>query len=179
MVKGVRFGVVLVLVATMLPAGSEAGGRTADAQKAGIHLVAAKPSSRFCKPGDVVGIWRLVKWTSDFQFKDPKAPFLLPYQLFQFSADKVMKSAHSAKPFQGDPVKMFKAMPALVTYAFDRDGMLTIKANGSAASETWHCVWMTENRADEQRQTLLKKGDLVMTLVGNNGQALYARQMSR
>lgn len=180
MVKCVGFRVVLVLVALAVPAGSEAGGKASTDPGAGAQRIAAKPYSRFCKPGDVVGTWHLVKWTSDYQFKDPNAPYLLPYQVFQFSADKVMKSAHSPKPFERDPAKIFKTMPALVTYAFDRDGMLTIKAKGAAsASETWHCVSITEERADEQRQATFKKGDLVMTLVGPNGQALYARQMRR
>jgi len=180
MVKCVGFRVVLVLVALAVPAGSEAGGKTSADPGAGAQRIAAKPYSRFCKPGDVVGTWHLVKWTSDYQFKDPNAPYLLPYQVFQFSSDKIMKSAHSPKPFEKEPAKIFKTMPALVTYAFDRDGMLTIKAKGAAGgSETWHCVAITEERADEKRHATFKKGDLVMTLVGPNGQALYARQMRR
>ncbi len=180
MVKRVRVAVVLALIALALPHGSGAGGKGSTDPGAKPHLTAAKTYSRFCKPGDVVGIWHLVKWSSAYEFKDPNAPYLLPYQVFLFSKDKVMKSAYSTKPFEGDPAKILKGMPALVTYAFDRDGMLTIKAKAAAgASETWHCVSITEERADKQRDAVLKKGDLVMTLVGPNGQALYARQMRR
>ena len=144
------------------------------------YAVADKPSSRFCKPQDLVGTWRVVKWTSEFQFKDPNAPYLLPHQLFHFSADGSMKSAHSAKPFDGDPKKMLKAMSAVVTYSFNHDGMVTIKAKSSpGASETWHCVSMTQDRADERQNAFLKRGDIVMTLVGKNGQPLYARQMRK
>lgn len=144
------------------------------------YAAADKPSSRFCKPQDLVGTWRVVKWTSEFQFKDPNAPYLLPHQLFQFSADGSMKSAHSAKAFAGDPKQMFQAMPAFVTYSFNQEGMVTIRAKDSAgASETWHCVSMTRDRADDQHKAFLKKGDIVMTLVGQNGQPLYARQMRK
>ena len=144
------------------------------------YAAANKPSSRFCKPQDLVGTWRVVKWTSNFQFKDPNAPYLLPHQLFYFSADGRMKSAHSANPFADDPKKMFQAMPADVTYSFNQDGMVTIKAKGSpGASETWHCVSMTQDRADDRQKAFLKKGDIVMTLVGKNGQPLYARQMRK
>ena len=144
------------------------------------YAVADKPSSRFCKPQDLVGTWRVVKWTSNFQFKDPNAPYLLPHQLFYFSADGGMKSAHSAKAFDGDPKKMFQATPADVTYSFNQDGMVTIKAKDSTgASEIWHCVSMTRDRADDRQKAVLKKGDIVMTLVGKNGQPLYARQMRK
>lgn len=141
---------------------------------------ADKPSSRFCKPRDLVGTWRVVKWTSEFQFKDSNAPYLLPHQLFQFSADGSMKSAHSANPIAGDPKKVLQAMPAVVTYSFNQDGMVTVKAKDPAgASETWHCVSMTRDRADDQQKAFLKKGDIVMTLVGKSGQPLYARQMRK
>jgi len=141
---------------------------------------ADKPSSRFCKPHDLVGTWRVVKWTSEFQFKDPNAPYLLPHQLFQFSADGSMKSAHSAKAFAEGPKKVFQAMPAVVTYSFNQDGIVTVKAKDpTGASETWHCVSMTRDRADDQQNAFLKKGDIVMTLVGKNGQPLYARQMRK
>ncbi|TLY16346.1 MAG: hypothetical protein E6K69_04250 [Nitrospirae bacterium] len=144
------------------------------------YAVADKPSSRFCKPQDLVGTWRVVKWTSEFQFKDPNAPYLLPHQLFHFSADGSMKSAHSAKPFDGDQKKMFQATSAVVTYSFNQDGMVTIKAKSSpGASETWHCVSMTQDRADDRQNAFLKRGDIVMTLVGKNGQPLYARQMRK
>ena len=75
---------------------------------------------------------------------------------------------------------MFQAMTAVVTYSFNQDGMVTIKAKGSpGASETWHCVSMTQDRADDRQKAFLKKGDIVMTLVGKNGQPLYARQMRK
>ena len=144
------------------------------------YAAADKLPSRFCKPQDLVGTWRVVKWISEFQFKDPNAPYLLPHQLFHFSADGSMKSAHSAKAFDGDPKKMFQAMSAVVAYSFNQDGMITIKAKGSpGASETWHCVSMTQDRADDRQKAFLKKGDIVMTLVGKNGQPLYARQMRK
>jgi hypothetical protein len=58
--------------------------------------------------------------------------------------------------------------------------MVTVKAKDPAgASETWHCVSMTRDRADDQQKAFLKKGDIVMTLVGTNGQPFYARQMRK
>ncbi len=162
---------VLIVYAVLVPVIGDAGDRPAAADK---------PFSRFCKARDLVGTWRLVKYTTPYEFKDPNAPYLLPYQVFQFTADGSMKSAHSPKPFQENPGNLFQAIPAVVTYGLERDGMVTVRAKGAAtAAETWHCVAIIRDRKDEQHQVFMKRGDLVMTLMGKNGQPLFVRQLRK
>jgi hypothetical protein len=140
----------------------------------------AKPFSRFCKAQDVVGTWKLVKYSSQFEFKNPNAPFLMPHQVFHFSDRGSMKSAFSAKPFAGDTKKVFQQVPDEVTYAFEREGMMTVKAKSAPANqETWHCVAITADKKDEVHQAVMKKGDVVMTLVGKNGQPVFVRQLRK
>ena len=104
----------------------------------------------------------------------------MPHQLFQFSADGSMKSVYSSTPFQGDAAKVFQPMPAMVTYGLEHEGMVTVRAKGTiGASETWHCVTVTEDQRDERRQIFMKRGDLIMTLVGKDGQAAFVRHLRK
>jgi hypothetical protein len=170
--------VVVVLCATGLASMSEAG-RTSK-HTGTTQTVAERPYSRFCKARDLVGTWRLVKFTSQFEFKDSHAPYLMPHQLFQFSTDGDMKSVYSLTPIQGDPTKALQSMPAVVTYGFGREGIVTVRAKGTiGASETWHCVTLTEDRRDEKQQMFMKRGDLIMTLVGKDGQAAFVRHLRK
>ena len=141
---------------------------------------AAKPYSRFCKQSDVIGTWHLVKFSTPYQFKDPQAPYLLPHQLFQFAKDGSMKSAHSAAPFQDDPGKVFKGIPVGATFAFEKEGLVTLKAKGATVgSETWHCVTITQDKKDDEHQVHMKRGDLVMTLIGKKGEPAFTRQLRK
>ncbi|OLC43146.1 MAG: hypothetical protein AUG11_03890 [Nitrospirae bacterium 13_1_20CM_2_62_14] len=140
----------------------------------------AKAYSRFCKPSDLVGTWRLVKFSTPHEFKDPHAPYLLPHQMFQFLKDGTMKSAHSAIPLPDDPTKVFQAIASESTYSFVKAGQVTMKAKGpEAGEETWHCVTITEDRKIEARQVFMKRGDLVMTLIGMNGEPAFTRQLRK
>ncbi len=167
---------VLFVGVLLTPAFAGAGESRATKPATG-RAAAGNPFPHFCKAHDLVGTWNLVKYTTPYEFKAPNAPYLLPYQVVQFTANGNMKSAHSPKPFRENPGKIFQAIPAVVTYSFERDGLVTVQAKGAAAAaETWHCVAMTQDRNDEEHQVFMKRGDLVMTLVGKNGQPLFVRQ---
>ncbi|MGH7209792.1 MAG: hypothetical protein ACREIL_10465 [Nitrospiraceae bacterium] len=147
------------------------------AQAADKH---AKPYSRFCKPGDLLGTWRLVKFSTPHQFRDPQAPYLLPHQMFQFQKDGTMKSAHSAIPLPDDPTKVFQAIASESTYSFTKAGLVALKGKtAEAGSETWHCVTITEDRKIEAQQVFMKRGDLVMTLIGKKGEPAFTRQLRK
>lgn len=170
----------MVLCAVGVSATVEAGERAVAKASGQAQTVVEKPYSRFCKAGDLVGTWRLVKFDSQYQFKDPHAPYLMPHQLFSFSKDGVMKSAHSPQPFRDQPARVLEAIPSAVNYSFEREGMVALKAKGMpTAAETWHCVAITEDRNDVQRRVTMKRGDLVMTLVGQNGQPVFIRQLRK
>ena len=175
-----RFSAAFLLVAAALLSESHAADSSLNDPSRSSRHIAERPYARFCTARDLVGTWRVIKWTSELQFKDPNAPYLLPYQLFQFSKDGAMKSVHSKREFTGDPMKTFQAMPAVGIYRFNPDRLLTIKAKGNPrTAETWHCSAVIEDRSDDKRQIFLKKGDVVMTLIGKNGRPLYVRQMRK
>ena len=140
----------------------------------------AKPYSRFCKASDLVGTWRLVKFSTPHQFNDSSAPYLLPHQMFQFLKDGTMKSAHSAIPLPDDPTKVFQAIASESMYSFTKAGQVTLKGKtAEAGSETWHCVTITEDRKIEAQQVFMKRGDLVMTLIGKKGEPAFTRQLRK
>lgn len=140
----------------------------------------AKPYSRFCKPGDLIGTWRLVKFSTPHEFKDPQAPYLLPHQMFQFLKDGTMKSAHSPIPLPDDPTKVFQAIASESTYSFTKAGQVTLKGKtAEAGAETWHCVTITEDRKIEAQQVFMKRGDVVMTLIGKKGEPAFTRQLRK
>ncbi len=172
--------VLLVCVPLMLMPVFVGAGESQATKPATGQAAAGTPLSRFCKAHDLVGTWHLVKYTTPYEFKNPNAPYLLPYQVFQFTADGNMKSAHSPKPFRESPDKIFQEIPAVVTYGFARDGLMTVRTKGAAAAaETWHCVTIIQDWNDQEHQVFMKRGDLVMTLMGKKGQPVFVRQLRK
>jgi len=166
----------LIALCTVLPRAGASHALVGALRSAAEEL----PYSRLCQPQDLPGTWRLVKFDSHYQFKDPRAPYLLPHQLFQFSKSGGLKSAHSARPIEEEPQKVFARIPLAITYTLARNGMVSVKAKGTAeAKETWQCVTITQDRNDEDRRFAMKRGDIVMTLVGKHGQTIFMRQLRK
>lgn len=91
-----------------------------------------------------------------------------------------MKSAHSAIPLPDDPTKVFQAIASESTYSFTKTGQVTLKGKtAEIASETWHCVTITEDRKIEAQQVFMKRGDVVMTLIGKKGEPAFTRQLRK
>ncbi len=170
---------VMTLVAGLLTAPPPAAASNASV---GVIRSAAEnpPHSRICQPQDLPGTWRLVKFDSPYQFKDPRAPYLLPHQLFHFAKGGGLKSAHSARRIEGDPQKVFAGIPLVITYTVLRNGVVSVKAKGAAeVMETWRCVAITQDLNAEDRRGAMKRGDIVMTLVDKYGQTIFMRQLRK
>lgn len=136
--------------------------------------------SRACQAQDLPGTWRLVKFDSQYQPKNPRAPYLLPHQLFHFSKGGGLKSAHSARPIEEESQKVFARIPLANTYTLAPNGMVMVKAKGTMhARETWQCVTITQDRTDDDRRFAMKRGDIVMTLVGKHGHTIFMRQLRK
>ncbi|MBI5853715.1 MAG: hypothetical protein HZB35_00450 [Nitrospirae bacterium] len=139
-----------------------------------------KPIVRACTARDIVGHWSLVKWNAPVHFNNPHAPYVMPHQVFQFGEDGAMKSAHSEKAFESSPAKVLQNVPSAVTYQVNAQGVMTVRAEEHPdASESWECSAVTENVDDQKRQVHLKRGDVVMTLWGKDGQPLDVRQLRK
>jgi hypothetical protein len=144
---------------------------------------AADPSApRSCRRVDLLGTWQLVTYSARFRAKDPAAPYLYPHQLFQFSIDGSMKSAHSPKAFVESPGYILGKVPSVLRYEMDPDypGRIMVKSSGSGISaETWQCLTITSERKDPNHPASVGTGDLVMTLVGKNGEPLFVRYLRK
>ncbi len=175
-----RLMYVMTLVAALCTAAPPQAGASNAPVGAVLPVAEGLPYFRLCQPQDLPGTWRLVKFDSQYQFKDPLAPYLLPHQLFHFSKGGGLKSAHSVRPIEEDPQKVFARIPLAITYTLARNGVVSVKAKGTAETmETWQCVSITQDRNDEDRRFAMKRGDIVMTLVGKHGQTIFMRQLRK
>ncbi|MGE3151436.1 MAG: hypothetical protein AB7G48_02345 [Nitrospiraceae bacterium] len=139
-------------------------------------------ATRSCRRVDLLGTWELVTFTARFRAKDPTAAYLYPHQVFQFSVDGSMKSAHSPKAFVGSPGHILDKVPSVLRYEMDADypGRITVRSNGSGtAAETWQCLTITSDQTGRNRPVPASPGDLVMTLVGKNGEPLFVRYLRK
>ena len=155
------------------------GGQTVWAG-AGKGQGAEKSIVRTCTAKDLVGSWSLVKWNAPVHFNNPHAPYVMPHQVFQFGEDGGLKSAHSEEAFDVSPAKVLQRVPSVVNYRVGSNGVVTVQAKERPeASETWECHTVVDNVDDQKRQVHLKRGDVVMTLLGKDGQPLYVRQLRK
>ena len=137
-------------------------------------------SSRTCTGDDLPGNWHLVAFDSSYRFRNPQAPYLFPHQAFQYSHRGGAKSAHSLQPLSGDPDQLFEAVPLDMTYRVEGKGRVVLKTRGHTETvETWTCRVITQDPEAMGDGTRLQRGDLVMTLIGSNGQGLFVRHLRK
>lgn len=144
----------------------------------GLTVPAA--SLRPCTGEDLPGTWNLVTFDSSYGFKKPQAPYLFPYQLFQYSREQGAKSAHSRTPMLDSPDRIFEGVPQNLTYQFDQAGRVVLKTKGQdVAVEVWSCSVVGQDSRSKNDDTALRRGDMVMTLLGSHGQALFVRHLRK
>jgi hypothetical protein len=135
---------------------------------------------RSCTQNELVGKWQLIKFDSPYQFRDPHAGYLLPYQMFQYSKQGGVKSAHSPKPLMNSTDEMFDAIPPAMSYQFQHGGIVRLTKQGrEGIVETWRCAIFIEDGVVSDRDGTLQRGDLIMTLVGRHGDSLFVRYLRR
>ena len=137
-------------------------------------------SLRSCSGEDVLGNWNLLTFESSYRFKLPQAPYLFPYQVFQYSSEHGAKSAHSRTPILGSPDRVFEGVPLDLTYQVEPGGRVVLKSKGrGAVVETWSCSVAGQDAGATGDGTDLRRGDVVMTLLGSHGQALFVRHLRK
>jgi len=136
--------------------------------------------TRICADRDLLGNWRLVTFDSSYRFRNPRAPYLFPHQVFQYSPRGGLKSAHSLRPIPDGPDRVFDSIPSGMTYRVEQGGLVVLKTSGhDEAVETWACRVVTKDSEEPTRGPSMQRGDLVMTLLGANGQALFVRHLRK
>ena len=145
-----------------------------------IGLAGHGPSSRACAADDLLGNWQLVAFDSSYRFRNPQAPYLFPYQVFHYSQQCGAKSAYSLRPISGDPDQLFEVVPSDMTYRVEGKGRVVLKAKAHDETvETWACRVITQRAEAMAEGTVLQRGDVVMTLMGSAGQALFVRHLRK
>ena len=136
--------------------------------------------ARVCAGEDLLGNWELIRFESSYQFKKPRAPYLFPHQLFQYSRHGGAKSAHSLHPIAGNPERVLAMVPSELTYQLTRGSRVVLTARGRHEPvETWSCEMVTRSRETVERESDLQRGDLIMTLVGSGGRPLFVRHLRK
>lgn len=136
--------------------------------------------ARTCAGQDLLGNWQLMTFDSSYRFKNPQAPYLFRHQVFQYSNRGGAKSVHSLRPILGNPNKVFEAVPWEMTYEIEPRGRVILKTKGQDdLLETWSCEVVTQDHETRGHGKALRRGDLIMTLRGSHGQALFVRHLRK
>lgn len=148
-----------------------------------ITLVSHKESSyhRACLAADLVGLWKVVQWTTYID-KANLNSYGHPHQWYWFSADGALRSMTSTKPNEnvGEIAETLGKLPAVISYSCAEGGKVaTTRKDSPNGSELWAAFVVTQDKAEAARNVDLKRGDVVMTLLGKEGRPLYVRQMRK
>jgi hypothetical protein len=173
--------IMLLFVAILHLAAPVAAGDRLQTRALGKTLLTPQAGiSRSCTEEDVAGNWHLIGFDSRYRFRDPHAAYLFPYQIFQYSKEGGVKSVHSTKPITEPTNETFNAIPPAMSYRLQLGGIMRLSKQGQeGVVETWRCVVLTEGYDPSVRQRSLQRGDLMMTLLGRDGQRLFIRHLRK
>lgn len=143
-------------------------------------LAAPASSLRPCTGDDLPGTWNLMTFDSSYGFKKPQAPYLFPYQIFHYSREQGAKSAHSRVPILERAERLFEGVPLDLSYQVEQGGRVVLKTKShNEVVEVWSCSIVGQDSWPKGDGTALRRGDLVMTLLGSHGQALFVRHLRK
>ncbi|MBX3369485.1 MAG: hypothetical protein KF793_03765 [Nitrospira sp.] len=143
-------------------------------------LTVPASSLRSCTGEDLPGTWNLVTFNSSYGFKNPQAPYLFPYQVFHYSREQGAKSAHSRTPILESSERVFEGVPLDLTYQVEPGGRVVLKTKEQGAVvEVWSCSVVGHDPRAKDDRTALRRGDVVMTLLGSHGQPLFVRHLRK
>ena len=176
-----QWALLVACCSVMLASGSALASDRAHAKsltRSGLTVPAS--SLRSCSGEDLLGTWSLVAFDSAYRFKDPQAPYLFPYQVFHYSREQGAKSAHSRTPILERAERVFEGVPLDLTYQVEQGGRVLLKSRSQdAVVEVWSCSVVGQESRAKDDGTALRRGDLVMTLLGSHGQALFVRHLRK
>jgi hypothetical protein len=136
--------------------------------------------ARACVGEDLQGNWELIRFDSSYRFKNQRAPYLYPYQVFQYSNEGGAKSLHSLRPIVGQSKSLFSPVPLEMMYQVKKSGRVFLKTRGrDAPVETWICEVVTQGYPISEEGNARERGDLIMTLIGSGGQPLFVRHLRK
>jgi hypothetical protein len=139
-----------------------------------------EPYSRPCRADDLIGLWKVVKWTSYLDDDRKLNSYAHAHQWYLFTPDGTLRSMTSTRRNPNEDLTVLAKLPAVISYRCTADGnVLTERKDLPSVKETWMCSVVTADRSDQARDVHLKKADVVMQLLGRDGRPIYVRQMRR
>ena len=128
---------------------------------------------------DFPGLWEVVRWQSDVP-ADRLKSYAAPFQYYLFAPDGSLRSATSQTRTRNLAAisHAVELQPAVTRYACSSGGFVEIfHTDWPDAPERWHAYYVNYTRRDAEGHFYFRAGDLVMTLLDNDGRPLYVRQM--
>jgi hypothetical protein len=139
--------------------------------------------SRLCQEEDLYGLWKVVRWIPYFEIsgKDWNKPAFLKNQWFLFDGKGGMKSLASNMEMKLDDVKRkLSDSNSNISISFKRKGFMDVAyEDKNFPVEHWRCSVAEKNLIIKSVNTELKKGDLIMTMLGKDNTIKYFRQLRR
>ena len=172
------FSVVLTILGRLLFLPTD----TQDAE--GTTVVNSGSSySRLCEERDLRGLWKVVKWIPYMEIKgaDWRRAMFLRNQWFEFDGDGHLKTLASNKKMKlENVVKHLTKAPWGVKIKFTRRGFCEISSEAEKFPDSiWRCAVITRDIVLAKRKYDLRKGDVVMTLLGDDESILYFRLLRK
>ena len=139
--------------------------------------------SRLCEECDLRGIWRVVKWIPYMEIKgaDWRRAMFLRNQWFEFDGAGHLKTLASNKKMKlKNVVARLSQAPWGVKINFTRRGFCVISSEMDKFPDAvWRCAVITRDIVLAKRKYNLRKGDIVMTLLGDDENILYFRLLRK
>lgn len=187
MIRWIIFVVIFIsLVSYGNDALTELGKETKPVPEEKRILPPEKPSSsysRLCLKDDIIGFWKVVKWTPYFYIpaKDWNKPLYLKYQWFWFFDNGTFGTMASKKELQDSDVKnKLTGSPTDLQYKFVDKGIIDVfHRTNERFKEVWRCALVTEDIAVIGQDDKVEKGDILMSLLDANNTVIYVRQMRK
>ncbi len=142
---------------------------------------AAESNHRSVREADLPGLWTVVQWSA-FTDESELGSYVEPYQWFLFDTSGVLRSVTAQKPSDdiAEIKKALQALPVDVHYMCPSQGTVeTMRSHTPGSSELWRAFYVTRDTVDASGKVDLRKGDIVMTLMGRDRKPTYARQIRK
>ena len=143
----------------------------------------ASDYSHLCEESDLYGLWKVMRWIPYFEVKGKmwETPPFMKNQWFEFDGKGGMKSLATNIEMKLDVVKRkLSEAPSLLKLSFNKKGFLNLSAKKKEIPpQTWRCSVIDQNIKIKEMNIELKKGDVIMTHLGDDNNILYFRQMRR
>jgi hypothetical protein len=132
---------------------------------------------------ELKGFWKVVKWHAYFYVpaKEWNKPVFMKYQWYWFTDDGIIKLMSSQKSFKDREVaEKLRKSTSKLRYFFLQKGIMQVRSmENSKIHEQWRTAEVFKDIEFKTTGFNFKKGDIIQSLLDENGKVLYIRHMRR